>query len=187
MRKQTFLTITICLMTVIYTSAQKSSFQQDDNVVSLAIGIGSTYYSDYDSFDGLWGNRYGYSRMPTFSLAYERCIIENLFDDRSALGIGGVSGYTSTKWNWGRSTDILVGLRGALHYVLVDNLDTYGGVMTGIHIWKYDGKEVGHNSNSEAAYGVFVGGRYYLADNFGVFAEFGYGYTIFNIGIAFKF
>jgi hypothetical protein len=124
-------------------------------------------------------------------LAYERCIVDELFDDRSALGIGGIVGYNRASYRsaW-TSTDMLIGVRGALHYALVDRLDTYAGIMTGynIHSWKW--KETGATTRiggSGLVYGLFAGARYYLAGPLSVFGELGYGYTFLNAGISVKF
>ena len=183
--RKLFLIVATCAFMASQTLAQEPTFNQGDNVVSLGVGIGGTLYSGY----GYLGR--DFSRLPTFSLAYERCIIGNLFNDKSSLGVGGLVGYTTAKyWGW-RSTDLMIGVRGALHYAFVDKLDTYAGAMFGYNInsWKWDGKgsEIHISGSSGLAYAVFAGGRYYLADAFAAFAEVGYGYTIINVGISLKF
>ena len=185
MRKKTFLTIAICLMTVVYASAQESNFEQNDNVVNLGLGFGSTYYGrSYIGFAG-------YTRLPTFLLSYERCIIGSLFNDQSSLGIGGIGGYTYVSHSSWTSTDIMFGVRAAMHYAFIDRLDTYAGVMAGydIYAWKWKGSsETIHTSGSGGfTPGVFVGGRYYFAGPIAVYAELGYGFTLANVGIALKF
>ena len=187
--KKVFLFIAVCALIVSQTKAQESSFQQNDNVVSVGIGLGGTLYSG-------WGYS-GIKRIPTISLGYERCIIGELFDDKSAIGVGGILGYTSAKydvsgWGW-KSTDIMVGARGAFHYAFVDKLDTYAGFMLGynVHSRTYTG-DGGHltykaTGSSGLASSFFAGGRYYLADTFAVFAEVGYGYSFLNAGISLKF
>jgi hypothetical protein len=168
-------------------SSRKTFERQEGqkNTVSLGAGFGGTLYSGHSDFN----------RLPVFFLSYERCVIDNLFNEKSALGIGGLIGYSSAKyddfgWGW-TSTDITIGARGALHYSLVDKLDTYAGVMAGYNInkwkwtddWSYDD----HSGNSGFAYSVFAGARYYLIDSLAAFAEFGYGYTYVNVGLSFKF
>ena len=184
MKKILFLITAICLSIAVHTSAQESAFEQNDNVVSLGIGLGGTYYR------GWYSGYSGISRLPTFTFAYARCLIGNLFNEQSALGIGALGGFNYTSSSTWTSTNILVGVRGALHYAFVDNLDTYGGVMTGynIHSWKW--KESGasaHTGSSGFTYGVFAGARYYFAGPLAVFAELGYGYTFLNAGISLKF
>ena len=192
MRRKIFLTLVICMFAAVYTSAQEPVFRQNDNVISFGIGIGGTLYSD------LVYTGSSIKRMPTISFGYERCIIDNLFNDKSSIGAGGILGYTSAKYNYGgsglgwKSTDFMIGARGAFHYALVDNLDTYAGTVVGYNFnsWKWTGEgwtTTSSTKNSGITFAVFVGGRYYIADVLAVFAEIGYGYTIFNTGIALKF
>ena len=188
--KNFFLTLVICIFAVVHTSAQEPVFRKSDNVVSLGVGIGGTLYS------GLVYTGNSINRTPTISLGFEHCIIDNLFDDKSAIGVGGAFGYASAQYNYGgwgwKSTDFMIGVRGAFHYALVDKLDTYAGIVMGYNInnWKWTGAGWTNSSttgSSGLTSAVFVGGRYYVADVLAVFAEIGYGYTIVNAGIALKF
>src|SRR5690606_13095724 len=97
-------------------AAQERTFLQQDRVIGLSIGLGGTLYSGYDS---------GFSRTPAISLSYEHCVKDNLFDENSALGIGGMLGFASAKysapgdsWSW-KSTNFILGGRGALHYQFI--------------------------------------------------------------------
>ena len=178
-----YLSVVVCLLAVAYSSAQ-SAFEKGSNVVNLGVGFGGNLYS---------GSLYrgsGYSRLPYVSLSFERCIIDNLFDDKSAIGVGGLVGFTSAKMkDYWTSTDIAIGARGAFHYQFVDKLDTYAGVMIGYNIntWKWKGSGSGSTGSSGLTWSTFVGARYYLTDAIGVFAEVGWGYTVLNAGLAFKF
>jgi len=167
-----------CLIAV-QVSAQIPTFVKGDNVVNLGIGFGGTWYSGY----GFGWN--GVTRTPTFSASFEHCIIDNLWNEKSSIGVGGLLGYSSIKFknsNW-RINNTFIGARGALHYTFVDKLDTYAGLMLGYKIvsdnsdWKY-----GNTATSD----FFAGARYYFANNFAGFAEVGY-WTFFNIGISLKF
>ena len=183
MKKILLLVTVFCLMVAGHTSAQESMFNQNDNVVSLGIGLGGTYYS------GWYSGYSNVSRLPTFTLAYERCIIGELFNEQSAIGIGGIGGFNYASYSTWTSTNILVGVRAAFHYTFIDNLDTYAGAMTGynIHSWKWKEGSSVHTGSSGFTYGVFAGARYYFAGPLAAFAEFGYGYTFLNAGISLKF
>jgi len=182
--------IVLCFFGAALVQAQEQTFGQNDNVVNLGVGIGGTLYN------GLGYTGSGIKRMPTFFIAYERCVVGKLFNDKSSLGVGGLGGYTSAKydysgWGW-KSTDIMIGARAALHYAFVDKLDTYGGCMFGYNInsWKWTGVTGGserRTGNNGLTYSIFVGGRYYLGNAFAVFAELGYGYSVLNAGLSFKF
>ena len=182
MKRIVLFAIAMGLISAVYTSAQESVFNQNDNVVSLGIGIGGSYYG-YTGYAG-------YNRLPTFTFGYERCILGNLFNEQSALGIGALGGFTYASHSAWTSTDIMIGLRGAMHYAFIDNLDTYAGAMLGynIHSWKWKGSgESLHSGSSGLGFGVFAGARYYLAGPIAVYAEAGYGFTLLNVGLSLKF
>jgi len=178
MKKIIFGCIIFCFFAV-QVAAQTPTFVKGDNVINLGIGFGGTWYSGYG---------FGWSavtRTPTFSVSYEHCIIDNLWDEKSSIGVGGLLGYSSIKWkdsNW-KINNTFIGVRGALHYSFVNKLDTYAGLMMGYKIvsdnsdWNY-----GNTFSSD----LFAGARYYLSNNFAVFSEVGY-WTFFNIGISIKF
>ena len=176
----------ICAWVAGHTSAQETSFNQNDNVVSLGVGLGGNLYYGRSYFGYA-----DYNRLPAFLLSYERCIIGELFNDKSAIGVGGIGGYTAANHSSWVSSDIMFGVRGAMHYALVDKLDTYAGVMAGydIYSWKWKGSgEAIHTSGSSGfTYGVFAGARYYFAGPLAVYAELGYGFTFVNAGLSVNF
>jgi len=183
--KKIVLSVVICLFAAAQMVGQESAFAQNDNVVSLGVGFGGTFYGGR-SFIGYTG----YNKLPTLQLTYERCIIGELFNEQSALGVGGIVGYNYANHSTWTSTDLLVGVRGAFHYSFIDRLDTYAGVMTGynFHTWKWKGSGTSTNIGSNGIeYGVFAGARYYFAGPLAAFAELGYGYTFVNAGISIKF
>ncbi len=187
--------VVICLglcFAVFQASAQQTSFVQKDNVVGLGIGFGGTLYSGY------YGS--GIKRIPAISAYYERCIKDNLWDEKSSIGIGGLLGYASAKWDYKggdgsygwKSSNIIIGARGALHYAFLDKLDTYTGLMLGYNIvsFKWTGNYsswLGSSAGSEFTWAWFVGARYYFTDSFAAFAELGYGVAILNLGVSLKF
>ena len=152
-----------------------------DNIAAAGIGFGG-YYS---------GALYsGVKRMPAISLYYEHIVKDNLFDEKSALGIGGMLGYTSAKVNNSfKTSNTVIGVRGSLHYSFVDKLDTYTGLMLGYDIvsWKWDGIDYGGSASSGLAFSWFLGARYYFTDKVAAFAELGYGVAVLNLGVALKF
>ena len=167
-----------CLISV-PVSAQIPTFSKGDNLVSLGVGFGGTWYSGY-GFG--WS---GVNRTPAISASYELCIIDYLWDDKSSIGVGGIFGYSAVKWknsNY-RIDNFLIGARGALHYTFVDKLDTYAGFMMG---YKFVSDNTDYRYGNAFATDFFAGARYYLANNFAAFAEVGY-WTFFNIGFSLKF
>jgi len=163
--------------------AQTTTFNKGDNLAGVSIGFGG-YYS------GAFYNNV--SRMPAISFYYENCVKDNLFDEKSSLGIGGMLGYTSAKWSdYWKVSNTVIGARGALHYAFVDKLDTYTGLMLGYEIvsWKYydSGFKGSGTAASGLAFSWFLGARYYFTDTVAAFAELGYGVAVFNVGVSLKF
>ena len=169
----------------VQVSAQIPSFANDDKVLGLGIGL----------FGGDAGFRNTYwSSTPYITGYFEKCVKDNLFDEKSSLGIGGTIGYKQNKyeisgWGW-KYTYFLVGARGTLHYAFVDKLDTYAGLMLGYRI--STSKEIGSAVGDASNYGgftsdFFVCGRYYFTEKFGVFLELGYSwFSNGTLGVSIK-
>lgn len=97
------------------------------------------------------------------------------------------SGY-SYKWNYN-----VVGVRGAYHYNGLPSsspLDLYGGVMLGYRIvsFKSDFDEDYYSNAYGSGMGLsgFIGSRYFFSENFGLFAELGYGVSYLTVGATMK-
>jgi len=185
MRKNLLLTLMVCALVGLSASAQQPTFLKGNIAVNAGVGFGGSYYG--------WYTGSGVSKIPFLSVSAEYCLMDNLFDEKSSLGVGALLGYTQATvkdyWKW---SDIVIGARGALHYALVDKLDTYAGVMLGYDIYKskYIGPGSAHvvdGGSSKVSYAIYAGGRYYFTDAIGAFAELGFGYTIINVGVTLKF
>jgi len=160
-------------------SAQIPTFTKSDNVVNLGIGFGGSLYS------GVVFGSSSYRQTPSFTAAYEHCVIGSLWDNNSSIGIGGLVGFSSIKLkntDWVRNT-FVVGARGALHYTFVDKLDTYAGLMMGVKFFSGN-----YTDNfSRFAPDFFVGARYYFSNNFAAFSELSYEVSYINLGVSLKF
>lgn len=166
-------------------SQAQNTFVKGDKVVNLAIGLGNRLYS---------GNSYS-SITPAISGSFEVGVIDELFDENSSLGVGGYVGYTSATYTYGsgygwKYSDIIIGARGSVHYQLVDNLDSYAGVMLGYDIVsaKTFGTTVfdGGATASGVDFALYVGGRYYFTEKIAALLELGYGIAYLNLGVAIK-
>lgn len=179
-----FIFVLICLTS---GAIAQNTFVKGEKVLNLGIGLGSTLYT---------GGSYT-SRVPPVSASFEVGVKDNLFDAKSALGVGGYLGFTGAKWqygNWGyKYSSVIVGVRGVLHYQLVEKLDTYTGVLLGYNIVtskEFGTALIGSNytsSSSGIAYSWFVGGRYYFTEKFAGLLELGYGISYLNLGVSMKF
>jgi len=189
MKRLIFTSLIVCFIAT-QSFAQRQSFAKNDNVVGIGIGLGGNLYSGLGFYPGI-------KRMPTIMASYERCIIGKVWDNKSSIGVGGVVGYTSAKWNnygWGwKQNSTLIAARGALHYAFIPKLDVYAGFTLGYNIvkWKWTGEYEDYNYTKTSASGVtgagYVGARYYFTNFLGAYAELGYGYSIFNLGLSLKF
>ena len=179
--KKLFLGFLACFLFAGLSSAQ-TAFEKGNSVVNLGVSLGGNLYG------GGWGS--GYSRIPLIKGSYELCIVDNLFNDKSAIGVGALVGYTSAKQkNRWKSTDIMIGVQGAFHYSFLEKLDTYVGLRGTYDIvsWKWDDFDWGGGGSSSFYFNFYAGARYYFANSFGVFAEFSHGYEIATLGVALKF
>ncbi len=162
---------------------QAQSIGKGDFLLNAGLGVG-TYDGQNVSF-------------PPISLSGDYTLKDNLFDPYSSMTLGGYLGYYGTEaaannltWKW---SNLLFGVRGALHYSFLDQLDTYGGLMLGYNkiISTVDG--LGQNSTiadeaskGKVIYSVFVGARYFFTNNVGAYAEVGYGVSALELGITFR-
>jgi hypothetical protein len=184
MKTKILLTAVICSLAIFGVNAQTSTFDKGSHVASLGIGLGNALYT---------GGGYT-SSIPPISLSYELGVKDGIFD-KATLGIGGFVGYTSAKfgftgYEW-KYTNIVIGVRGALHYPLVDKLDTYAGLMLGYDIVSVT-EPAGFSDYGYSALGSkfilpgFAGAKYYFTDKFAGFAELGWGIAYFTLGVSLK-
>lgn len=170
--------------------AQSPTFSEGDLVFNLGVGLGTNLYS---------GTGFK-STLPPISISGEYGVKEDFLTTGMTLGLGGYFGFAGSKYeqkigtlSWGyKYSYTVIGVRGAVHYPLVEKLDTYGGLMLGYNI--VSGKETGNAplgisydaTSSSVAFSVYLGGRYYFTDKFAAMAELGYGIAYLNLGIALK-
>lgn len=176
----------LALLAISLCAAQSISaqeFNKGTNVINAGIGIGGNFY-----YGGLGTS----SQSLGLNVSYERGIWET--GDFGIVSLGGYLGYKSYqsdrlfggdryKYNY-----TIIGVRGTFHYIGLDveNLDVYGGAMLSYNIASIDNGYAG-GLDSRPSGTIFVGGRWYFSEHFGVFAEAGYGVSILSLGVAFRF
>lgn len=173
-------------------SQAQNSFLSGDKVAQVGIGLGS--YLGTGNYK---------TTFPSTVFSYEFGVADYLFDEKSALGLGLIGGYSAGEQtmpvNWGATTNIkykhnffLIAGRSNFHYQFVDNLDTYAGLSVGYNLAtsKYEGPNTGIAPTASDVggflWGLHVGGRYYFIPNFAAFAEVGYGISPITVGLALK-
>ena len=196
MKRLSLLLLALCVMGGA-ANAQKKPFRdgdvfsKGDVVLNLGIGLGNMVYNDSYT-----------KKVPPISLSGEYAVTGNLFNNgRGVVGLGAYIGYTGAKyrafdnldagWNF---NNLVLGVRGALHYQFVNRLDTYLGLFLGYNITMtndYGSFPSGLRPSAPAVGGFefafYVGARYYLTQRFAVFGEVGYGLATVNLGLAYKF
>ncbi|SFQ71266.1 hypothetical protein [Hymenobacter arizonensis] len=175
------------LETVLPTTFAGGPFVAGDQVLNFGIGVGSR--SNYES-KAIGGSP---SASPALSLSYERGL---LTIGPGVLGAGILAGYQRASYalgnggNW-KYTDVLVALRGAFHYPVLPEFDAYGGLGVGLLYTRasFEGSIASPDAGNSVKLrpGIFVGGRYFLLENLGVFTELGYDQTYLKVGITGKF
>jgi len=180
------------VLNTMYEPQSTSTFHPGNSALNVGLGLFGANHG-YDVFGSV-------KQSPALSVAYERGITDSF--GPGTLSVGGLLGYkhyyydfpkTDYKASW---TDVLLMARGSYHYNLTSNpqIDTYAGLTVGVRLNTYSNTNT--NSASRDAYsdeglhlatGIFLGGRYFVTDNVGVFAEAGYDMTYFKLGLTAKF
>ncbi len=156
-------TIALCLFGL--GANAQNVIEQGTSIASVGVGLNPTTFSS-----------------PAFTLSgnYEYGWLDNLWDEKSALTIGG---YLGTSVMEGASV-FQVGPKVGLHYHFIPNLDTYTALFVG-----FSQTHIGDSTTYRNWLypSIHVGVRYMFQPNIGVFAETGYGLSVLNIGASFKF
>lgn len=164
----------------------QNTFVMGDNVLNLTVGFGNSIYSG-----GAYSNT-----TPAIAASYERGVMDDVFDPYSSIGVGGYLGYTGSEFTYGPGygwdyTSFIIGARGSLHYQVIDQLDSYTGLMLGYNI--VSTKTFGSGpfntdaSGSELIVAWYLGGRYYFTESVAGLLELGFGVAYVNVGVAIKF
>lgn len=185
MKKLSFLIAGLAFLCSGQSASAQSEFETGTNIVQATIGFpqllgfGTTYKTT----------------IPAIGLAYDRGIIDDLINGKASVGVGayfGIAGARQEFIGFGYDyTYILAGARGTFHYELLEDFDTYAGVLLGATVVASNG--YGNAPFSSVAdgsgllSGAFVGGRYYFTDDFAAVAELGFGVALLNVGISARF
>jgi hypothetical protein len=173
-------------LSVLMLLGQDVRFSESDKVINLGVGFGQNLYL---------GSAYSTMILP-ISASLEIGLIDDVLDVEDLnLGVGGYLGFFTMREKENAKigydhTNIIVAGRSSLHYPLVENLDTYFGLILGLRIVSeatYGKKPPYSETGLRVGYNWFIGGRYYFTENLGLMAELGYGVSYINIGLAVKF
>ena len=173
--------IITCLFAFIVMNSAfgQGHFEKGDNVISAGIGIGSSL--------GVIGS-YGYSQSVGLNANFEHGIWE--IGGPGVISLGGYLGYKSYDYSYFNTSYTIIGIRAAYHYngIPSDKFDVYGGLMISYNIYSHSSYSYFSDYGSSAISSTgFIGGRYYFSPNIACYGELGYGVSLLNIGLSFKF
>ena len=155
----------ICSFTSKAQYSDLYTFEKGKSLIGVNLGIGL-----------------GHDNKTSVSASYEYGLT-NLFVDECMLGGGFFGGFYKDKMGSEVEKIYIVGVKLNVHYQFIDRLDTYAGIAPNFNIKTYEIKK----DNAQFECYVHIGGRYYLTNWLGVFAEISTGYNNFNGGFSVKF
>jgi len=205
--KRKLLKFVAVLFLGLFLSGQASAQAYTDatNYVRLGVGFPSLLTIASSSLSGISNTTS--SSSPPFSITFDHAITDK-------MSLGAYLGYATAKSSYvfpeinvntlaeedvtfsESESFLIIGLRYAYHFSTGDHFDPYIGVMLGYNIvgdnltssdptnYPYTG---GSGSGSGITYSLYLGANYYITDNFGLYAELGYGVAIVNLGAVLKF
>ena len=109
--------------------------------------------------------------------------LSKLFVEECTLGGGVFGGFYKDKLGSEREKIYILGVRLNVHYQFVERLDTYAGIAPNFNIRSYEVED----DKAKFDFYFHVGGRYYLTNWLGVFAEISTGFNNFSGGVSVKF
>ena len=109
--------------------------------------------------------------------------LTRMFVDECTLGGGFFGGFYKDQLGKEVEKIYILGIRLNVHYQFIDRLDTYAGIDPNFNIRTY---KIEKDSAKFDCY-VHIGGRFYLTNWLGVFAEASTGYNNFSVGVNVKF
>lgn len=160
-----------------YESRNNGTFDKSTSIVSFGLGVPSIYTGRY------------YSQSPIFYGKFEHGFL------RDEVGLGG---YLAAGWgsfdndvvdvNYSSFSFAVLGYYHFNKLIPIERMDVYGGAGLGFsrHAWKNDNSF--NNDDNSVLFVVKVGIRYYVVNNFAVYAESGWDdMSSVNFGGSFRF
>ena len=176
MKKMNLALAFVATMALMVTSADaQTQSVKGINYVNAGIGIGTF------GFNGTGG-------LPV-TIGYDRGITDQ-------ISVGAYLGMVRTKYAYDYKYKYTIfGVRGSYHFnelLEIENpkIDLYGGVAINYRNYtlKYDVEGVHQKySGSTVGVGIHAGGRYFFTEQFGAYAELGYGISPLQLGAVLKF
>jgi hypothetical protein len=183
MKAKLLLMVSLILLGILTIQAQTTPFVKGDKVLNCGFGIGTYSLKNYKV------------KVPPIFASFEYGILP-MFKNKGVLGLGAFIEYAGYKkdyssYDYETVKHFTIGVRGNVHFPLVDKLDTYASLLVGNHLnyFKYHNylDEELKSKERRIAMSLLIGGRYYFNENLAAMAELGLGITAIRIGAAWKF
>lgn len=163
--------------------------------VALVVSMGAVHAQEFGKGTktiklGAGLNHWG---LPTGLAEFEIGILDNMGIDGLNLGIGGVAGFNFRHHGDWNETNFGIAAQSFAHYMPVDRLDCYVGVMIGTRIYtnKYSKNDNLFNNNNgvKPLVSPIIGARYQFTSSFSAYGNFAIdGNMYFTCaGVAFEF
>jgi len=186
------------ILSIPFVISAQDAFKKGTTVLNAGIGLGNYY--------GYGWFAQGYSAIPFINASLDHSFYN--LDENIDLGIGGYFGFQSIsytsqqawytkngnyksgtvtqRWNY-----YSFGVRPSIHFSLKDApVDLYGALLIGYTVVSYNVNDPDYYyafRGSRPVFGLIAGGRYYFNSKTGLYLEAGYGHTMLNLGVSFKF
>lgn len=202
MKKIVLLILIAFAINIKFADAQ-AIISEGDMMINGGLGCASSAYNKH------WKDKDGNFFVPTFNVAFDCGIIDDLLNRHTSLTAGIYTGWGAgstkdefidtlglvrrrdMKWN--------IGVRGLFHYGFAECFDAYAGFQTGFAMdkWKYKDKEKKSNTKGDEItswnykrfqFAPTLGAKFMITDNLGIYTELSWQRTaFFQIGGTFKF
>ena len=186
-----FFTLLLIILPILLNaqySEPNRTFAKRQTDIQLAIGLLPTYSADHPE-----------TIIPPIQVGTRWLITDNLslgiFTGYSASESREQTLFDSVKGRWKNQTWFL-GIENGFHYTKMDNWDIYGGyslfyqhIMIDTDDLEFEiaMEQVGVRPQSgKVAFTAFLGTRFAFSPNYTVFAELGYGISLFKLGVGFR-
>lgn len=196
--KKAILLLAVFGLFFITARSQGDAFGKGASAINLGIGFGNTIYN------GAYYNM----GLPSISVSYEYGIVDIPMGSslKGVVGVGGLFGYGMSRYDYHfggygydfKANYFLIAVRGNYHFIFLDKLDTYAGIILGYY-FAWGSSDIDYPPGYPSSYptysdsdggfhgGAYVGARWFFTPAFAVFSELGWSISIFTIGATFKF
>ena len=179
--KYPFLTILLLFFLLNTAKAQEESTPFEKGQIDLNAGLGLLSLLRADGSE---------SKMPPITLAADYAISD-------MMSIGGFVTFAKNKIDyrntWGEDvrasiSHTIIGCRSLFHFYSESKFDPYlNGMLAYDAVSSKVSEGSPYTAKSQLRFGIYVGSRYYFADDAAIYGELGFGASLMNIGLSFKF